>query len=143
MKEIRSFHPLWYFLLKKILFFSNWRSNLRVLIVIDYSRRNGWTICCLSWGHELMDFSFKTIWVNLFKNGPSNICGRLPLKNFTWSNLEYLDLYENSDQTFRVKVWRSNLGQRFGSKCQTFLRMFSSPCFCQWNDSSSSLRKIC
>ena len=28
-----------------------------------------------------------------FKNGPSKTCGRQPLKNFTWSILEDLDLY--------------------------------------------------
>ena len=27
-----------------------------------------------------------------FKNGPSKVCGREPLKNFKWSILEYLDL---------------------------------------------------
>ena len=32
------------------------------------------------------------IWVNVFKNGPSKICGRQPLKNFTWTILEYLAL---------------------------------------------------
>ena len=30
-------------------------------------------------------------WVKVFKNGPSKICGRQPLKKFTWSILEYLD----------------------------------------------------
>ena len=33
------------------------------------------------------------IWAKVFKNGPSKICGRQPLKKFTWSILEYLDLY--------------------------------------------------
>ena len=28
-------------------------------------------------------------WNKAFKNGPSKICGRQPLKNFTWSILEY------------------------------------------------------
>ena len=27
----------------------------------------------------------------VFKNGPSEICGRQPLRNFTWSILEYFD----------------------------------------------------
>ena len=27
----------------------------------------------------------------VFKNRPGKICGRQPLKNFTWSILEYLD----------------------------------------------------
>ena len=31
----------------------------------------------------------EDIWDKLFKNGPSKICGRQPLKNFTWSILEY------------------------------------------------------
>ena len=30
-------------------------------------------------------------WVKVFKSGLSKICGRQPLKNFTWSILEYLD----------------------------------------------------
>ena len=29
------------------------------------------------------------IWVKVFKNGPSKICGREPSENFTWSILEY------------------------------------------------------
>ena len=33
------------------------------------------------------------IWDKVFKNGPSNICGRQPLKNFTSSILEYFVLY--------------------------------------------------
>ena len=48
------------------------------------------------------------MWDKIFKNGPSKICGRQPLKNlkghgllklsstnFTWSILEYLDPYVN------------------------------------------------
>ena len=30
-------------------------------------------------------------WVKVFKNEPSKICGRQPLRNFTWFILEYLD----------------------------------------------------
>ena len=37
----------------------------------------------------------KIIWVEVFKNRPSKICGRQPLKIFTWSILEYLDPFEN------------------------------------------------
>ena len=37
----------------------------------------------------------KIVWVELFKNRPSKICGRQPLKIFTWSILEYLDPFEN------------------------------------------------
>ena len=31
----------------------------------------------------------KIIWDKVFKNGPSKICGRQPLKKFTWSVFEY------------------------------------------------------
>ena len=33
----------------------------------------------------------KVKWARVFKNGPWKICRRQPLKNFIWSNLEYLD----------------------------------------------------
>ena len=33
------------------------------------------------------------MWASVFKNGPSKICGRVSLKNFTWFILEYLDPY--------------------------------------------------
>ena len=36
------------------------------------------------------------MWVKVFKNGPSKICGRQSLKNFTWSILEYFDPYNPS-----------------------------------------------
>ena len=36
----------------------------------------------------------KVFWVKVFKNGPSKICGRQPLKNFTLSILEYLNPFE-------------------------------------------------
>ena len=45
------------------------------------------------------------IWDKLFKNGPSRICGRQPLKNFTWSILEYFVTYINY---VNVKVNFSN-----------------------------------
>ena len=35
-------------------------------------------------------------WDKVFKNGPSKICGKQPLRNFTWSILEYLDSYVNN-----------------------------------------------
>ena len=34
-------------------------------------------------------------WDQVFKNGPSKICGRQPLKNFTWSIFEYFFLNES------------------------------------------------
>ena len=35
--------------------------------------------------------SYMISWDKVFKNGPSKICGRQPLKNFTWSIIECLD----------------------------------------------------
>ena len=31
----------------------------------------------------------RDMWDKVFKSGPSKICGRQPLKTFTWSTLEY------------------------------------------------------
>ena len=50
----------------------------------------------------ILMFSSTGIWVKVFQNGPSKICGRQPLKsfsctNFTWSILEYLDPYDMMD----------------------------------------------
>ena len=41
--------------------------------------------------HVLENKLYRIIWVKVFKNRPSKICGWQPLKNFTWSILEYLD----------------------------------------------------
>ena len=38
-----------------------------------------------------MRWIYEIKWVKVFKNCPSKIYGREPLKNFTWSILEYLD----------------------------------------------------
>ena len=37
---------------------------------------------------------YEYTWVKEFKNGPNKNCGRQPLKNFTWSILEYLGSYD-------------------------------------------------
>ena len=51
-------------------------------------------------------FSLGSIWVKVFKNGPSNIWGRLPLKNFNWSIFEYLDPFGVHNEAMkRVAFW--------------------------------------
>ena len=40
-----------------------------------------------------------SIWVKVFKNGPSKICGRQTLKNFNWSILEYFDPFKGQELT--------------------------------------------
>ena len=43
-------------------------------------------------------------WDKVFKNGPSEICGRQPLKQFTWSILEYFvpNVKNYAASTFRL-----------------------------------------
>ena len=48
----------------------------------------------------------------VFKNGPSEICGRQPLKNFTWPILEYVVPY----------YWRNTLGDKIFTKKISTLR---------------------
>ena len=45
---------------------------------------------------RLMALFLGIIWDKVFKNGPSKICGRQPLKRFSWSILEYLHWYADS-----------------------------------------------
>ena len=49
--------------------------------------------------------SFKNIWGKVFKNGPSKICVRQPLKNFTWSILEY---FAPSDADIKLGIANSS-----------------------------------
>ena len=41
-------------------------------------------------------------WDKVFKNGPSKICGRQPLKNFTWSILEYFVPSHHSSENISI-----------------------------------------
>ena len=52
----------------------------------------------------------NNIWDKLLKNGPSKICGRQPLKNFTWSILEYFVSYKGH---LKLHVLRLFLGSSF------------------------------
>ena len=44
------------------------------------------------------------MWDKVFKKGPSKICGRQPLKNFTWSILEYFVSDNPGERLFFVSV---------------------------------------
>ena len=50
------------------------------------------------------------IWDKVFKNEPSKICGREPLKSFTWSTLEYfVSMTATRMEAGRVKLaWGQN-----------------------------------
>ena len=37
---------------------------------------------------------YKNIWGKVFKNRPNRICGRQPLKIFTWAILEYFTPFD-------------------------------------------------
>ena len=39
-------------------------------------------------------YELMSIWVNVFKNGSSKICGRQPLKDFNYFILEYFDSFK-------------------------------------------------
>ena len=54
------------------------------------------------------EFTWNLIWIKVFKNGPSKICGRQPLKIFTWSILEYFVPY-----VVRASLWAVNLQKHF------------------------------
>ena len=57
----------------------------------------------------ISEISSKSAQVKLFKNEPYKNCGRQPLKNFTWSILEYLDPYLHYTQLrSRFKVFNSD-----------------------------------
>ena len=45
-------------------------------------------------GSLILTILVNSIWDKVFKNRPSKICGRQPLKNFTWSILEYFVPYK-------------------------------------------------
>ena len=47
---------------------------------------------------------FRNMWHKVFNNGPSEICGRHPLKNFTLSILEYfVPCLTKNNETFTLK----------------------------------------
>ena len=61
--------------------------------------------CSIFWTPKLVYWlpkfpGYGTVWVKVFKNGPSKICGRQPLKHFRWSILEYLDPYISRNKQF-------------------------------------------
>ena len=64
--------------------------------------------------HKLIS-NVETIWDKVFKNGQRKICGRQPLKNFTWPILEYLSHllpYENTS----LKITSVTVGRRKENK---------------------------
>ena len=71
---------------------SCYEKTFHPLIVITIDNNNIIIFAC---GFHYSQTSF--IWVNVFKNGPSKICERQPLNNFTWSILEYHDPFDNGN----------------------------------------------
>ena len=63
-----------------------------------------------SGGHSTKRALAESIRDKVFKNGPTKICRRQPLKNFTWSILEYFVSYStllNDEQRIIVKQNKS------------------------------------
>ena len=50
-------------------------------------------------------FRVSDIWYKVFKNRPSEICGRQHLKNFTWTILEYFVPNRNVTTCFKCNVF--------------------------------------
>ena len=63
------------------------------------------------------------IWVKAFKNGPSKIYGRHPLKNFPWPILEYLGLY--FPRWEETKIEQHHPQTLTSLKCKTIYFSFS------------------
>ena len=49
---------------------------------------------------SIQKWTKQNLWNAAFKNGPSKICGRQPLKNFTWFIYEYFVPYYESNVNF-------------------------------------------
>ena len=79
--------------------------------------------------HKLIS-NVETIWDKVFKNGQRKICGRQPLKSFTWPILEYLSHllpYENASlKKTSVTVDRRKENKQICSKTslQMKIKMF-------------------
>ena len=61
---------------------------------------------------KLITGKLRQKWDKVFKNGPSEICGRQLLKNFTWSILEYF---------VQMSDWRCPGNNRFHIVTMCFL----------------------
>ena len=67
----------------------------------------------ISWNTSLTE-TLNITCVKVFKNGPSKICGRQPLKNSTLSILEYLDPFTLFTLTgFCTQDWDQNIYEIF------------------------------
>ena len=73
----------------------------------------------------------EDIWDKLFKNGPSKICGRQPLKNFTWSIPEYF--VPNMDG-FKCVDYKKHCKWVVCMKipCEVFAQGVNFHVFCEW-----------
>ena len=60
----------------------------------DPPKASNWRFSCKFW-YGWLPLTYKKV----FKNGPSKICGRQPLKNFIWSILEYFVPYVQANWT--------------------------------------------
>ena len=56
-----------------------------------------------------MKLKRKATWDKVFKSGLGKISGRQPLKNFTWTILEYYDSFDLTKCAFREVSKRYNV----------------------------------
>ena len=83
-------------LLMQFIYIQNCRMCLRKKILCQY-----FVVFCPAWVSLSLHSTknLKKIWDKVFKSGPSKVCGKWPLKVFTWSTLEYFVPYKTTPDT--------------------------------------------
>ena len=77
---------------------------------------------------KLNGFGTSSNWHKVFKNGPREICGRQPLKNFTRSILEYFVTIDiDGDSCHRILNTCVKFTKIFNTTAKVFINTLSSP----------------
>ena len=94
------------------------QASLVELSAVDYSRNK-----------------LHLIWNKAFKSGPSKICGRQPLKNFTWSTLECFVPYleRGSQYVFEDLVKKHYLAPTIAQIIPNHSNHFQNKIYCHSN----------
>ena len=75
-----------------------WTATFSLTIPQTTTARGSASNLIWQWSKVTINYKKESVWVKVFKNGPSKICERQRLKNFTWSILEYLYPYDAIDR---------------------------------------------
>ena len=101
----------------------NWKIYwlLLLLLLLFYSK----------WKEEFSKSYLSLIWNKVFKNGPSEICGRHPLKNLKWYGL------------FITSIFLKAVFHKFHSVNSLILSLICESCFCWKKLIHSPLQSFC